>query len=364
MADQTVASTTGDEPAVTALIADADAAYASAAGLAGHDRRQALLRVKDLIDKISNDYPASQASLAIALGEKVGTIDPATLEADLAAFPPDTAPGPDAMAQAPANDPLADPLLRLINQCLTAPNLPAADSGDTRVKMRLVTGANGAISGMPDLIEPSAPSQPERQLFNRSLLGLGACTDLATAQRNSTVEFSFTAAGVVDGTVLQTEAVAAVATDTATAPAAGTQDPTVTWVLASAQTQAALDLKRKDIAEIQARLIAMSYDPKGIDGAAGADLRGALGVWQSTAGIPITGYLDAAQLGRLKADSQTAFDAWQGVSDNAKQLAKASAAPKPTGRRGHNGWYRAKGGSYCRMGVFGLWCQTWKPVLW
>ena len=373
LADQTAAATAlSEDPAVTALVAEADAAYAAAADLRGADKRKGLLKVKALIDKIATHYPASQASLAIALGKKVGTVDPMALDAELTALGSNTATTADITAQAtaPAADPLSDPLLKLINQCLTAPNLPAAAVGDAKVKLRLQTGADGAVSGMPGLIEPVSPNAPERQLFNRSLLGLGACTELTASQHNTIVEFSVSAQGVVDGSVLQTE-VASPPPNTATSSTASTTDPTVIasqpsidWAPATSQSQDALNLKRKDIAEIQARLIAMSYDPKGIDGSTGAGLRAAVGLWQTSAGIPSTGYLDGPQLDRLKVDSQSAFDVWKANADNSKLLAKSSGAPKTGVRRGHNGWYRAAGGNYCRMGMFGLWCQTWKPVAW
>jgi len=72
------------------------------------------------------------------------------------------------------------------------------------------------------------------------------------------------------------------------------------------------------------------------------------------------------QVDRLKADSQPAFDTWLANSDNSKLLAKASAPRmrKSSTRRGRNGWYRASNGNYCRLGGFGLWCQSWKPNAW
>lgn len=376
MSDQTGAVIAHlEDSAVAALVAEADAAYSAALGLDGADKKQELLKVKLLLDKIASDYPASQASLSVALGEKIGTIDPVELDTELAALPVDAATAADGREKdaTTTSDPLADPLLKLIGQCLRAPNLPVATVGDAKVKLRLQTGPDGAIGGMPDLIEPSLPTEPERQLFNRSLLALGACIQLTAAQRNSTIEFSVSAHGISDGAVLHTEAVPVEANVTIAASkifvgaAGSTQEPTVNWMPATAESQEALKLKRKDIAEIQARLLAMSYDPKGIDGAAGAGLRGAVRLWQSSAGIPSTGYFDADQLARLTTDSQSAFDIWKGDSSNAKVLLKASNPPttrKSTSRRGHNGWYRAANGNYCRMGVWGLWCQIWKPVAW
>jgi len=236
--------------------------------------------------------------------------------------------------------------------------------------MRLVTGDDGAISGMPDLIEPAVPSDAERQIFSRALLALAACAEFSGSQRNSTVEFSVSPNGVVEGSVLQTEPIsppsgeAASATESNNDPAANASQPQFDWVPATSQTQNSLNLKRKDIAELQARLVALGYDPKGIDGSAGAGMRSAVGTWQTSAGIPNTGFLDGPQLDRLKADSQPALDIWLANSDNSKLLAKASAPRKSSTRRGRNGWYRASNGNYCRLGGFGLWCQSWKPNAW
>lgn len=376
VADQVATSadaTTGDDPAVVALIAQADATYATAAGLSGTDKRQALLKVKAVLDKISDSYPASAASLAIALAEKVGSVDPAGLDAELAALGPEAA-----TAAAPPLSPLADPVLKVINQCLTAGD--PAPAGEAKVKLHLVTGDDGTISGMPDLVEPTAPSTAERQMFSWALLSLADCKDLAGAQHNSTVDFTVSSKGVEEGSVVMASAVQAkpdaqasdtaapatdTAADTATAPVANTSPPPVTFTPATSQTQDALGLKRKDIAELQARLTAMGYDPKGIDGSTGASLRAAVGLWQTSAGIPSTGYLDGPQLGQLKAVSQPDFDTWKANADNAKLLAKASAPRKSGTQRGHNGWYyRSSDGTYCRMGLFGLWCQGWKPLAW
>ncbi|EEW23679.1 Peptidoglycan-binding domain 1 protein [Rhodobacter ferrooxidans] len=369
LADQNAAATAlPEDPAVTALVAEADAAYAAAADLSGADKRQGLLKVKAMIDKIATHYPASHAALAILLGKKVGTVDPMALDAELTALGSNAATATGTTA--PAAAPLADPLFKRINQCLTAPNLPAVAVGDAKVKLRLQTGADGAISGMPGLIEPVSPNAPERQLFNRSLLGLGACIELIASQHNSIVEFSVSAQGVIDGSVLRTEVAppqpntAPSSTVSSTDPAVNASQPSLDWAPATSQTQDTLNLKRPDIAEIQARLMAMSYDPEGIDGLTGAGFRSALGLWQTSAGIPSTGYLDGPQLDRLKVDSESAFDLWKANSDHFKLLSKASAAPKTGVRRSHNGWYRATGGSYCRRGKLGLWCQPWKPRSW
>ncbi|SHM13336.1 Peptidoglycan-binding (PGRP) domain of peptidoglycan hydrolases-containing protein [Paracoccus solventivorans] len=54
-------------------------------------------------------------------------------------------------------------------------------------------------------------------------------------------------------------------------------------------------------AEVQARLSALGYDPKGVDGKFGSGVRAAISRWQGDNGLAATGYLNAEQLARLRA---------------------------------------------------------------
>lgn len=53
--------------------------------------------------------------------------------------------------------------------------------------------------------------------------------------------------------------------------------------------------------EVQARLSALGYDPKGVDGKFGSGVRAAISRWQGDNGLAATGYLNAEQLARLRA---------------------------------------------------------------
>jgi len=373
-ADKTTTSiASSEDAAVMALVAEVDAAYSDAVVLSGTDKRRGLLKVKALIDRIVTHYPSSQASIAISLGKKVGNVDPMALDTELTLLGLNAAiatPENTTQINVPVVRPPTDPLLRQIDHCLTASNLPASPVGDARIKMRLQTGLDGAISGLPSLIEPNSPNGAEQQLFNHSLLALGACSELARIQRNSIVVFLVSTKGIVDGVVLQTDAIIPLS-NLAPSPDSPLPDPKlhadrqlVTWTTSTRQSQDALQLGRADIVGIQARLTAMSYDPKGIDGVMGPGLRSAVRLWQTSAGIPSTGYFDGIQLDRFKAESEPAFEVWKLNEDHLRLLAKASVSPKVGGRRSHNGWYRSTDGNYCRKGMFGLWCQAWKPVAW
>lgn len=82
----------------------------------------------------------------------------------------------------------------------------------------------------------------------------------------------------------------------ATVPGAGT-----TTGGASEADEARLALGEVTRAEVQARLSALGYDPKGVDGKFGSGARAAISRWQGDNGLAATGYLNAEQLARLRA---------------------------------------------------------------
>ncbi len=62
-----------------------------------------------------------------------------------------------------------------------------------------------------------------------------------------------------------------------------------------------LSLDRKARRTVQRHLTALGFDTNGVDGLFGAGSRRAITRWQSSVGLPETGYLDARQIDRLKA---------------------------------------------------------------
>lgn len=102
----------------------------------------------------------------------------------------------------------------------------------------------------------------------------------------------------------------------AAAPPAGTE-----------ATEAALALKSQDIRDLQARLLALGFDPNGIDGVAGKGTRGALRDWQASVGGVPSGYLDAGQHAALIGQSAAALAAWR--SDPANERLYSPPPPPP-----------------------------------
>lgn len=83
-------------------------------------------------------------------------------------------------------------------------------------------------------------------------------------------------------------------------------------------TEAALNLKKQDIRDLQARLLVMGHDPNGIDGQIGRGTRGALRDWQQVNGIEPTGYLRDTQKDLLNRQSEPQLTAWLQDPDNAR----------------------------------------------
>ena len=86
-----------------------------------------------------------------------------------------------------------------------------------------------------------------------------------------------------------------------TAPGTTTGTTTGTTAGATEADEARLALGEIARAEVQARLSALGYDPKGVDGKFGAGVRAAISRWQGDNGLAATGYLNAEQLARLRA---------------------------------------------------------------
>jgi lytic murein transglycosylase len=62
-------------------------------------------------------------------------------------------------------------------------------------------------------------------------------------------------------------------------------------------------LARADVVAAQATLASLGFDPGGVDGQVGEATRKAVRAWQKSRGLPADGYLSAAVVARLKADT-------------------------------------------------------------
>lgn len=75
-------------------------------------------------------------------------------------------------------------------------------------------------------------------------------------------------------------------------------------VTTAAQAELNLGLTRSQRVQTQRDLIALGYDPNGVDGLFGAGTREAIRAWQRNTGQRATGYVTAAQVNALRSDAE------------------------------------------------------------
>ncbi|MDR5652580.1 peptidoglycan-binding domain-containing protein [Ruixingdingia sedimenti] len=69
------------------------------------------------------------------------------------------------------------------------------------------------------------------------------------------------------------------------------------------RAEAALTLSRDSRRAIQEDLVTLGYNTRGVDGIFGAGTRTAITAWQRASGLPATGYVDSAQIARLRSEA-------------------------------------------------------------
>lgn len=308
------------------LLQQIDDRYSKVATLSGTEQANELAIIRKLLDQVANEYPASNEALSLALGDKVGSVDPAALDAELAAAETDAQ---KAELTAMTTN---DPTLATLSVCFPQNEQPEGSDGPSaRITIQVELDAEGKIIGMPDFVEPATPDEAARKLFQRSLIALDSCAELKTLSLPTAIEMSLTAVGV-DRAVLK-PGVQPSEPPVLKAPPITVEGPPEialgpVWAVTDNATEKALDLQRTDIAELQVRLGLLGFDPNGVDGVIGRGVRKAINDWQITRSIPPSGYLDERQFTAIKTESQDAFSGWIAEGTNADILAKASKPPK------------------------------------
>ncbi len=201
-------------------------------------------------------------------------------------------------------------------------------------------GSNNRLEGIPELQNAENASQAGRMIYVNVTAALNTCGPFDRKYANRRYEATF------NGTEITRLVYGA--------------DPEPAWVVATEDAQKDLHLERKDIAEIQARLTVLDFDPNGIDGVLGRGTRGAISAWQGASDIPVSGYLDARQLEKLREMSEAAFQRWLAADGNQAILDRAGR-PRTVTRSNPRGWWRDSRGYYCRRALLGTWCQSNRP---
>ncbi|MCA0045337.1 peptidoglycan-binding domain-containing protein [Celeribacter litoreus] len=228
-------------------------------------------------------------------------------------------------------------LARALDICYR-PSISTQGLGSAEVGFSL--GQDGGLVGIPSLANPDTADEKTRLIFMNVLIALDGCAPYPPEFSGNEFLATFTDRNLIDLKLLTV--------------------PEAPWLAADNSSFTALKLDRRSIAEIQARLQLMGYDPNGIDGVYGKGSRAAVTEWQGANYIPSTGYLDQRQLDRLTADSQSKFEVWLAEEGNQSVLDRA-ARPKTVVQKSRNGWYRDSQRRYCRKTIIGTWCQTSRP---
>lgn len=216
------------------------------------------------------------------------------------------------------------------------------DGGDVpsvQITVGAEIGSAGELVGIPTLIEPATPDAVARRMFQQVLAALDLCAPppgepLPAELEGSSRPLLGFASQAVQITVGAQQVVAVTSAAGSVAPPPSTVGPLIvapqaeparTWQSANEQSQARLNLSRQGIRDLQARLLVLGFDPNGVDGAVGRGTRAAISAWQQSNDIPVTGYVDAAQLDELRRQSEPQLAVW--LADPANRRLHEPPAP-------------------------------------
>lgn len=313
-----------------------------------------LQRALDIMKRIVDEFPASDAAVSILLLEKYEGVDFSSFENRMALMnkPSETLSGNDAAAAS------VDRKAECVSKALGV-------TSTSELRLKLSVGEGGRIEGLPELTAPVTPTHEERRDYLTLVAALDDCAPFTDVKFGGEVAV-ITSAG--SGVVFESlsngsSAEPAVALREAPIVPEG-QNLRPKFAKSSEQTENGLNLNRQGIRDVQARLLVIGFDPNGVDGVIGRGTRSALRGWQVSVGLSATGFLSELQLTLLKEKSQEKLDEWLKNKNNAK-LYSPPKRSKPIARKPvrskSSGWYRNSRGMYCKRGNFGSYCQLWKP---
>ena len=277
------------------------AIHEKASATTGAEQLSLFRQLRDALDSVLDDYPASDAAVDILLRREVDGLELDEMDAALLAALGDA---PQALVgTGPANVP---------QPSSAGSQETAAATSNAQLPNFFSNAATPSASPATNQTDQGNGGAASTTLLPESFINMlppaaapGSAQDAGEAETVAVLpNFFLNEAPAAGGsTPAQTEQGAIDAQPSLPEP--GAQFPPATE-----STEKQLALSRKDIREIQARLTAIGIDPNGIDGVVGRGTRSALQAWQQGAGLPVTGYVDAAQLTYLRTLSQAPFDAW------------------------------------------------------
>jgi len=181
-----------------ALIKEAQALYDLSLLAGDPEKIMGFRRVKILLDRVIDEYPASDEALNLLLGVLVGTIDTAMIDAALkqSESAPAQSSGTSTMAptlaapQQPAT--LSD---RLASCFAAAADNSVAGDRPTPLVVRAALDQAGGITGLPDLVDPAVPEAGSRRRFLRVLSALDACAPYDLTETTSVLSVTIQSDG-------------------------------------------------------------------------------------------------------------------------------------------------------------------------
>lgn len=192
------------------LLAEASSLYETGQRSEGAARRTAYQAVVRHLDRIVEEFPGSDLSVQILLGESVGEIDLTEVERTLAQTV-DTDASMDESASVPAisdlearREPVSSDPAGTVQRCFSVSE--SADLGEASVILRFTPDGEGRLQEAPVLVAPARPAPAERRLFRLGSAALEQCQPYRGFKAGESVELVFGATGVAMSDIQRAEA--------------------------------------------------------------------------------------------------------------------------------------------------------------
>jgi hypothetical protein len=262
-----------------------------------------------IINRIVQNFPASNAAVSILLEETYEGIDFKYFEQRLAATL-------NAPAVQPQVTPLTSGQVATHVTCIASSYAPQAGAA---MQLRLSTDVSGFLTGLPELLAPETTNPQIRIDYLGLAYAIENCAPYANWPNPAKHVLDLTSIGALSvSSQPDVPAVtAALAGNAVSVPEASFSRASPNFGITSAETESLLELDRPAVRDLQARLLVLGFDPNGVDGSLGKGARSALSSWQSSIGVEPTGFLNLPQLGNLKEISQDQLSTWLQEADNA-----------------------------------------------
>ncbi len=259
--------------------------------------REATFKVQRIID----EFPASDAAVSVLLGETYDGIDFAAFEERLKVALGSQNTLDQAYVQSNPHDK---------EVCLAS---AVADKPSVNMLIGFSVSADGDLSDLPEMIEPEPPSSEARLQYLQIVAALEECSPYGGGGDGTPFQLKISETGA-----LSLAALTVTTTETGGDLVAATAETIAVMPVGSERTEKLLGLDKQAIRDIQARLLVIGHNPNGVDGVVGKGTRSAIRAWQGTVNAAPTGYLNELQLIALKEQSQNTLDEWLRSDDNAK----------------------------------------------